>query len=89
MNPFTAVVARRSTFILNLVFVFWSSSVGEPEASIQERSNLNDQTTKTGPAVGQKIPVFQAKDQNGRLQDFESIRGPKGAVILFHRSADW
>lgn len=45
--------------------------------------------TSTGIAVGQKIPSFRAPDQNGRLQDFNSIRGPKGAVIFFNRSADW
>ncbi|MEX2260785.1 MAG: hypothetical protein WD696_02480 [Bryobacteraceae bacterium] len=44
---------------------------------------------KTGPAIGQKIPDFQLRDQHGNLQTFESIRGPKGALILFYRSADW
>ena len=45
--------------------------------------------TSTGIAVGQKIPPFQLRDQSGKLQDFNSIRGPKGAVIQFNRSADW
>ena len=45
--------------------------------------------TSTGIAVGQKIPPFQLRDQFGKLQDFNSIRGPKGAVIQFNRSADW
>ena len=45
--------------------------------------------TSTGIAVGEKIPSFRAPDQNGRMQDFASIRGPKGAVIMFNRSADW
>lgn len=44
---------------------------------------------KTGPPVGDKIPPFNAIDQNGETRDFESIRGPKGALILFFRSADW
>jgi hypothetical protein len=44
---------------------------------------------KTGIRVGQKIPPFQAVDQNGKTWDFDSIKGPQGAVILFHRSADW
>lgn len=42
-----------------------------------------------GPEVGQKIPEFQARDQHGTLETFESIRGPRGAVIVFIRSADW
>jgi len=45
--------------------------------------------TSTGPAVGQKIPPFRGPDQNGRVQDFSSIRGAKGAAIYFMRSADW
>jgi hypothetical protein len=44
---------------------------------------------RTGPAVGEKIPEFQALDQNGKKRDFTSIRGPKGALIVFYRSADW
>ena len=43
----------------------------------------------TGPAVGEKIPDFRAPDQNGKTQDFNSIRGPKGAILYFNRSADW
>ena len=45
--------------------------------------------TTTGIAVGKKIPAFRATDQNGKIQDFNSLRGPKGAVIMFNRSADW
>jgi len=48
-----------------------------------------DQNVKTGPAVGSKIPAFEAIDQHGRLQTFETLRGPKGLVLLFFRSADW
>jgi hypothetical protein len=43
----------------------------------------------TGPEVGQKIPSFSALDQRGKMQDFNSIRGPNGAMIVFFRSADW
>ena len=43
----------------------------------------------TGPAVGRKIPPFEAVDQNGKRQTFESLKGPNGLLLLFHRSADW
>jgi hypothetical protein len=43
----------------------------------------------TGLAVGEKIPAFELRDQNGKLQNFQSVRGPKGAAIYFMRSADW
>ena len=43
----------------------------------------------SGLAVGAKIPPFELRDQNGKLQTFQSVRGPKGAAIYFMRSADW
>lgn len=42
-----------------------------------------------GLAVGQKAPAFSARDQFGRTQTLESLKGPKGTVLLFFRSADW
>ncbi len=42
-----------------------------------------------GPRVGEAIPPFQAPDQTGRQQSYETIRGPAGALIVFIRSADW
>lgn len=39
--------------------------------------------------TGDMIPKFQAKDQHGVERTFESIRGPKGAYLVFFRSADW
>jgi peroxiredoxin len=44
---------------------------------------------KTGPGVGTKLPAFQATDQNGKTQTFETLRGPKGMLLVFARSADW
>jgi hypothetical protein len=44
---------------------------------------------KTGPAIGQTIPDFSAPDQNGTVQSLKTIAGPKGAMLVFYRSADW
>ncbi len=44
---------------------------------------------KTGPVMGQSIPDFSAPDQNGVTQSLKSIAGPKGAMLVFYRSADW
>jgi cytochrome oxidase Cu insertion factor (SCO1/SenC/PrrC family) len=48
-----------------------------------------DDNMQTGVAVGERIPTFEAPDQNGRSWTFDTIKGPKGAVLLFYRSADW
>ena len=45
--------------------------------------------TTIGLNVGQKAPAFAARDQFGREQSLMTLRGPKGTVILFFRSADW
>ena len=42
-----------------------------------------------GPQVGEQIPEFALPDQNGTVQTLESIMGEEGAMIVFHRSADW
>ncbi len=42
-----------------------------------------------GPRIGAPIPPFEAPDQFGRRQTFETIRGPSGALVVFIRSADW
>jgi hypothetical protein len=42
-----------------------------------------------GVKVGVRIPTFSLPDQNGSIQTLESIKGPKGAMLVFYRSADW
>ena len=44
---------------------------------------------KSGPEVGSPMPGFEAPDQNGKLHTLKSLLGPKGAVLVFYRSADW
>lgn len=42
-----------------------------------------------GPDVGARIPAFELTDQQGKRQTFESLRGPRGLLLVFQRSADW
>ena len=42
-----------------------------------------------GPAIGTRLPSFELPDQTGKPHSLKSLLGPKGAVILFYRSADW
>jgi hypothetical protein len=42
-----------------------------------------------GLAVGQKAPAFSLRDQFGRIQTLDSLKGTNGTVLLFFRSADW
>ncbi len=56
-------------------------------ASAQEREPID--VASLGPQVGEKIPDFALPDQYGRLRDLDSIMGERGAMLVFHRSADW
>jgi cytochrome oxidase Cu insertion factor (SCO1/SenC/PrrC family) len=42
-----------------------------------------------GPQVGQRLPALEATDQDGKARTFATLKGPKGLVLLFFRSADW
>ena len=46
-------------------------------------------TTKLGPQVGATVPAFSGVDQFGTAQTLASSMGPKGAMLVFFRSADW
>lgn len=43
----------------------------------------------TGPNPGNAVPDFRLSDQNGVERTLHSIQGPKGALLVFFRSADW
>jgi len=45
--------------------------------------------SKLGPQVGTTVPDFNLADQRGRQRTLQSVMGPKGAMIVFYRSADW
>ena len=42
-----------------------------------------------GPQVGETVPDFTLRDQSGTVRNLDSIMGERGAMIVFHRSADW
>ena len=56
-------------------------------ANAQDREEID--VASLGPQVGEQIPEFALPDQNGTVQTLESIMGEEGAMIVFHRSADW
>lgn len=65
--------------------------------SVTVHGTLDDATIRVasielmsvGLGVGLKAPAFSARDQFGRVQTLDTLRGPKGTVLLFFRSADW
>ena len=53
----------------------------------QERQPVD--LSSLGPQVGERVPDFALPDQHGAIQTLDSIMGERGAMLLFHRSADW
>jgi len=45
--------------------------------------------SRLGPQVGQVVPDFRLRDARGKVWTRDSIMGPKGAMLVFSRSADW
>ena len=45
--------------------------------------------TRLGPQVGEQVPDFTLRDQNGAARTLQSVMGDRGAMIVFIRSADW
>lgn len=63
-------------------------AIGFPTlATAQERQPID--VHALGPQVGDTVPDFRLPDQNGQIRNLASILGPNGAILLFHRSADW
>jgi hypothetical protein len=44
---------------------------------------------RLGPQPGAKVPDFSAPDHTGTTRTLASVLGPKGAMLVFSRSADW
>ena len=67
------------------------SDTTRPQSAIDEATQARTpiEVASLGPQIGEQVPDFSLPDQNGQIQTLESILGPRGAMLLFHRSADW
>jgi hypothetical protein len=70
-----------------MVTVAVTGSIMNTPVSAQDREAVD--VASLGPQVGEKIPDFALPDQHGRIQTLDSIMGERGAMLVFHRSADW
>jgi len=42
-----------------------------------------------GPSIGATAPVLSAVDQDGNVQNLQSLSDDKGLLFVFNRSVDW
>ena len=69
------------------VIAFTAMRIIIQKSLLQEREAIV--VAELGPQVGERVPDFELKDQFGKTHTLDSIMGPNGAMLLFHRSADW
>jgi len=74
-----------STGVIGLCTFIATPLAAQPVAT--PRTTIDVSTL--GPQVGQAVPDFSLADQTGTVWTRRSIMGPKGALLLFYRSADW
>lgn len=79
----------KSIFILFQVVALVALSAAVVFGQEFDPLDPTDDDAQTGIAIGEKIPAFSVVDQHGELWDFDKLKGPNGAVLVFHRSADW
>ena len=78
--------------LLTVSIATWLAAVGGPISEARQSApppRTRIDLAKLGPQVGERVPDFSLKDQNGLAQTLRSIMGPKGAMLVFIRSADW
>ncbi len=68
-----------------LTALLWQPSAAQQSGVVRTPIDV----AKLGPQVGQLVPDFSLKDQNGKTWTRQSILGPRGAMLVFFRSADW
>ena len=67
----------------------WGAMQSRPSIDDATQSRTPIDVASLGPQVGERVPAFSLPDQNGQIHTRESILGPNGAILLFHRSANW
>ncbi len=77
----------RSLRVIVLAMFFMGMTAWAARAQTPTRTKID--VSKLGSQVGERVPDFSLQDQNGKTWTLPSIMGPKGAMLVFVRSADW
>ncbi len=77
----------RRVMVIVLATFFMGMTTWANLAQTPTRTKI--EVSKLGPQVGERVPDFSLQDQHGKTRTLQSIMGPKGAMLVFVRSADW
>jgi len=64
------------------VFLVGSTVIASTEATAKDNE-------APGIKVGEKVPAFTLKDQNGKERALTDMLGKGSVALVFHRSVDW
>ena len=87
--PSLTVHALRAAFRTMMKSVLWLALFFFCAIGAAAQAPPSIDTSTIGPQVGDTVPDFSGTDQFGRPQTLASSLGPKGAMLVFFRSADW
>jgi len=89
LQPFVERARRSVLVALSATLFTFATAVGEARLSLLGAQVASVNVEALGPKVGERLPPFSLNDQTGKPRTLESVMGPKGAMIVFFRSADW
>jgi len=89
MQPYTQARRRIWCPILAAASLMLTSPSDGTAQALPPAAKAPLNLSTVGPQIGQQVPEFRLMDQNGRAWTRDSIAGPKGAMLVFFRSADW
>jgi hypothetical protein len=89
LQPFVERPRTSALVVLAATLFTVATAVGEARLGLLRGQVASVNVEALGPKVGERLPPFSLNDQAGKQRTLESIAGPKGAMIVFFRSADW
>ena len=86
-------MVQRTAGVRNLIVAAAAvlATTGITQAGLRQSSSPPPKVDvdRLGPQIGSRLPDFTLRDQRGEAHALKSLLGPKGAMIVFFRSADW
>jgi hypothetical protein len=87
--PCSAVALILMILITGMAGLMAVAPQSQSQSQSQSQPRQRIEVAKLGPQVGERVPDFNLNDQTGKSRTLRSIMGPKGAMLVFVRSADW